>query len=118
MAKKLDRHHLLFPRKGYSNGYTHALRQHWYFVIEIPRETLHAQIHEAVASIPVPSGLGAKNAYEQVVMLESYGCLHKDDPIEKRLKLLIALFECAEQKTADALKRQLEVARKFHKKAP
>jgi hypothetical protein len=42
-------------------------------------------------------------------MLESYGSLHKNDPIEKRLQLLIALFECADSQTTKALRRQLEV---------
>lgn len=118
MARKLDKHHLCFPRRGWNKGYAHALRHHWYFVTEIPRETLHARIHESVTNVPVPSGQSAKDAYEQVVMLESYGALHKEDPIEKRLGLLIALFDCCEPKTADAFKRQLETVRKFNKKAP
>ena len=75
MAKKLDKHHLCFPRKSWSTGYAHAIRLHWYFVTEIPRETLHAQIHEAVTNIPVPSGQNAKDAYEQILMLEYYGAL-------------------------------------------
>lgn len=118
MAKKIDRHHLLWVRTDYSKGYAHALRHHWYFVMDIPRETLHAQIHAGVPNIPAPSGANAKDAYEQVAMLESYGSLHKEDPIEKRLGLLIALFDCCEPETVDALKRQLEVVRTFYKKAP
>ena len=118
MPKKIDKHHLLWVRTDWSKGYAHALRGHWYFATDIPRETLHAQIHAELPNIPVPSGQSAKDAYEQVVMLESYGALHKNDPIEKRLRLLIMLFDCTEPKTAEALKRQLDIVRRFNKKAP
>lgn len=49
--------------------------------------------------------------------LEKYGAIGPDDPIEKRLTVLIALFECIEQPTADALKEQLRLVHEF-KKAP
>ena len=61
--------------------------------------------------------MSAKQAYEQVLMLEGYGALHKSDSIEKRIQLLIALFECSDQPTTKALKRQLEVVYE-NKKAP
>lgn len=115
MRKGLDKHHLCFPRKDWNKGYAHAIRGHWYFVVEIPKDTLHPEIHHTVPSVPVPRGSSAKDAYEQVVMLESYGVLHKTDPIEKRLRLLVALFDCADQPTADAFKEQLKVITNFKK---
>lgn len=109
--KKVDRHHLLWLRTEWNKGYCHALRSHWYLIVDIPRETLHAAIHHNVSMIPTPRGCSAKSAFEQLVYLESFGALHKNDPIEKRLKLLIAMFDCSDPETAEALKRQLDVVR-------
>lgn len=118
MKQRLDRHHLLWCRRDWRIGYAHALREHWYFRMAIPKNTLHARIHESIACIPVPSGTSAKEAFRQLTFLETYGAIHKSDSIEKRLKLLIALFDCQEPATADALKQQLRIVQEYNKKAP
>ena len=110
----MDNHHLCWPKHDWQKGYAKAIRTHWYFIMKIPRRTLHAKIHHEMMWIPPPKGQQAKAAYEQIIALESYGALRKDDPIEKRLQLLVALFDCAEQPTCDAFKRQLEIVRKFY----
>lgn len=66
--------------------------------------------------IPPPSQEGAKSALWHLRYLERYGGISDSDSIEKRLIVLIALFECSEQPTADAFKKQLEVVREFNKK--
>lgn len=113
--EKVDRHHLLWDKSSWNKGYCKALRSHWYFVVTIPRNTLHAQIHYGITRIPPPRGMMAKDVYEQVIMLESYGSLHKNDSIEKRLNLLIMLFSCAEEETANALRHELDLIRKYRK---
>lgn len=109
----VNTHHLCWPRKAWNSGYAHALRQHWYFCVEIPANTLHRQIHEEIHGIPVPDGRAAKVAYEQVELLEKRGALHPEASIETRLSLLIAIFDCFEQPTADGFKHQLRIVRRF-----
>lgn len=113
---KCDIHHLLWTRKSWKSGYIRELRMHWYCRILIPRDTLHKEIHHYIGSIPVPRNISAKSALEQLRYLEKYGGISPDDPIEKRLKVLIALFECIEDCTAEALKIQLRIVNKFYNK--
>lgn len=113
-----DIHHLLWPRKGWRGGAVGELRMHWYCRIPIPRETLHKEIHHCMGSIPVPRYHSAKSALEQLGYLEKYGGISKKDPIEKRLKVLIALFECIEDNTSNALKIQLEIVNRFYSEPP
>lgn len=84
----------------------------------IPKTTLHRFIHENMTHIPVPSELAAKGALEQLRYLEKYGAISDDDPIEKRLGLLAALFDCVAQPTADGFREQLAIVRKFYEKPP
>lgn len=111
-------HHLCWPRRRWDSGYAHAIRQHWFFRIEIPAQTLHRTIHVEMSGIPVPDGAVAREAYEQVVLLEERGALSPEASIETRLSLLIALFDYAAQPTADGFKEQLEVVRRFKKASP
>lgn len=114
----VNTHHLCWPRKCWNTGYAHAIRQHWYFSVEIPANTLHKYIHEQMECIPVPDGMTARGAYEQVVLLEKQGALHPEASVETRLSLLIALFDCAAQPTADGFKKQLRIVRRFKKSPP
>ncbi len=117
--KKTDRHHILWYRKEYSKGWAKRLRDHWYLRIEIPRDTLHRQIHYEVAHIPVPRVISIKNAIEQLTLLEKFGGITRKDNLEKRLLVLLALFDCAEPATHNALKKQYDIVCKFYnKKAP
>lgn len=112
-----DHHHLLWTRARWNGGALRELRLYWYCIILIPRDTLHRHIHANMCFIPVISQNSARYALNQLNMLDKAGALHEDDPIEKRLNLLAALFDYVEQETADALRKQLQIVCEF-KKAP
>lgn len=112
--KATDRHHLLWYRREYNKGWAKRLRDHWYLSVEIPRDTLHRQIHCEVAHIPVPRVIAIKSALEQLDLLEKFGGISRKDSIEKRLAVLVALFDCIEPPTYDALKKQYEIVCKFY----
>ena len=113
-----DVHHLLWIGKKWGFGDLAALRQFWYCKVSIPRETLHHYIHENIANIPTPKPENAKDALRQLQYLESYQAIHDTDGIERRLQVIIALFEGVEPRTVDALKRQLEVIHEFYQEPP
>ena len=68
--------------------------------------------------IPAPQSSSAKSALEQLGYLEKYGSISEFDSIERRLTLLAALFDCSDQETADAFRKQLEIVREFKKSPP
>jgi hypothetical protein len=113
-----DKHHILFMKRNWNKGLLEVLRTYHYCVIPIPKCTLHRYIHECLHDVPAPSIYAVKGALEQLELLDKAGALHDCDPIEKRLKLLIALFECSAQPTADALKKQLNIVRRFYEQPP
>lgn len=113
-----DRHHLLWIRKEWSKGKLNKLRLHPYCIISLRRDTIHIFIHTHLACIPVPDQYIVDEILEQLHSLEEQGIISLDDPIEKRLKVLISLFDCKEQATTDALKEQLRLVYEFNKKAP
>lgn len=108
-----DTHHIFFQKRRWDHGVLKILRNHWYCKIKLPKETLHKQIHDKIKTVPVAHELSVACALEQISILEKRGAIAPDDSIEQRLVLLIALFECIEEKTADALKKQLEIVREF-----
>lgn len=116
--KATDCHHILWYKKEYSKGWAKRLRDHWYCRLEIPRDTLHRQIHHEVAHIPVPRVISIKSALQQLEILERFGGISADDTIDKRLKVLMAIFDCCEPATHNALKKQLDVVCKFYHKSP
>ena len=119
-AKKLqyngtvDNHHLLFYRRLWIKSSASVLRRHWYCIVPIAK-SLHSEIHARVKGVPVPKKVNVEGVMFQLNLLERFGAIHPYDPIERRLKILIALFECSEQPTADALKHQLEICDRFNK---
>ena len=104
--KPTDKHHLFWYRKDYNKGLSKRLRNHWYCSLIIPKNTLHRYIHHHTKHIPVPSGVNIRGALEQLELLEKFGGISKEDPIEKRLIVLMALFDYCEPKTYNALKSQ------------
>jgi len=112
-----DTHHLCYQRNKWRKGYVRELRDYWYCRISIPRDTLHRFIHLNLPDIPAPQSSSAKEALEQLGYLEKYGSITEFDSIERRLELLAALFDCSDQATADAFRKQLEIVREF-KKSP
>ena len=118
VGSEKDRHHLCFIARRWKTGYLAELRKFHYCIVLIPRDSLHRLIHENVGSIPPPSGANAKDALRHLRSLEKYGAISDSDPIEKRLKVLIALFDCCEQAKADEFRRQLGVVCKFYSDPP
>ena len=108
-----DTHHILYQKKFWHGEALTALRDHWYCKAEIPKNTLHRRIHSLVLTIPVPKAANAQSALEQLRTLERYEVIHESDSLERKLEVLIALFDCSEQPTADALRKQLDIAHKF-----
>ena len=108
--------HLCFQKRHWRGGYLAELRDFPYCVVSIPRDSLHRYIHEWMSDVPAPRNVNAKSALLQLRMLEGYGAISENDSIEKRLRLLIALFDCVEQPTADAFRKQLDIVCKFYKK--
>lgn len=111
-----DTHHLFWTSKKWGFGDLASLRRYWYCKISIPRKTLHWHIHENIAIIPTPSDDNAKQVLTVLRQLTIAGAIRDSDKIERRLEVLIALFDENEPKTTDALKRQLEVVREFYDK--
>lgn len=72
-------------------------------------------IHTHLAYIPTPRTSIVPHVLYHLQYLEEQKAISLDDPIEKRLLVLIALFEYIEQPTADALKKQLELVREYYK---
>lgn len=114
----LNTHHLCFIRRNWGRKYAKAIRQFYYCQIELPKDTVHRIIHEKLYEVPAPREVVAKYAYEQLLLLQKYGALHENDPIEKRLMILAALFDCVEQPTADAFRKQLEIVQNYKSKPP
>ena len=104
-----DCHHILWQKNKWSSGYLYKIRNYDYCKIYIPRDTLHRYIHSNLAGIPAPRDIDAKSALEQLGYLRERGAISESDPLEKRLLVLIALFDYVAQPTADALKRQLQL---------
>lgn len=71
-----------------------------------------------MAGIPAPTEKNAKFVLGQLRILENYGAISDDDPIEKRLVVLASLFDCFEQPTADAIRRQLQIVYRFKNEPP
>lgn len=114
-----DTHHILYTKRGWNRGYNKELRNHWYMRVIIPKNTLHKRIHNELKSITPPRGLSSKFALQHLAYLEGYGVLHPEDSLEKRLTVLIALFDGGtEVDTIRDLKAQLAIATKFYHRPP
>lgn len=112
----IDLHHLCYQRRHWNKGSAYDIRRLHYCIVPIPRSTLHRSIHEYIGDIPVPSESNAKTVLTQLRLLKHYGAIGDGDSVEKRLRVLIALFgRSGEDPTADALKKQLEVVHEFYK---
>lgn len=109
-----NHHHLLWPRAKWKKGYIKRLRENAYCRILIPQYTVHKEIHETIREIPLPRETSAKYVIERLQELEHYGGISNKDPLEKRLLVLIALFDYIEPDTTEALRRQLNVVRRYN----
>lgn len=117
-AQYKDTHHIFWCRKDYQKGWAKRLRDHWYCRVDIPMNTLHHRIHEEIPQVPTPRVINIKDALSQLEMLEKYNAIHPYDNIEKRLYVLMALFDCCEPETHAALKQQYDIVRKHFYRNP
>lgn len=106
--RECDRHHLFYWRRMYGKGLAKVLRQHWFTSVVIPTDTLHRAIHREVVTVPVPPDRVIRKALEHLRRLEKAGAITDVDSIEKRLAVLIVLFE-DHPATRKALSNQLKV---------
>lgn len=105
--------HILYIHREWSRVYLNRLRLHPYCVINIPRDTLHHFIHANLEKIPAPRGESAKEVLFHLQYLSEHKAISLKDPIEKRIVLLISLFNYMEPATTEALKKQLALVRSF-----
>ena len=60
IIEKKDSHHLCYTRKGWSKKYARKFRTDKYCIVMLPRDTIHAQIHQHLIEIPAPTEDGAE----------------------------------------------------------
>lgn len=113
-----DRHHLMWVGKKWHGYWASKLRLYPWFIVPIPKCTLHFQIHQEMSGIPVPSEPHCREAYEVVIDLEKRGALSPSASVETRIELLIGLFDYVEPATARALKQELTIVKQFYSKPP
>lgn len=115
--RDFDRHHIFYIKNEWNKGELEKLRMHPYCVIDMHRETIHRFLHVHLAYIPTPRECSVGHILYQLQCLSEFGVISLDDPIEKRLMILIALFDYIEPETAEGLKAQLKLVREYNKSA-
>ena len=110
----MNRHHLLWMRKMWYSGSLRGLRDYYYCIVSLPKDTLHKEIHERVAYIPTPKSSYAHYVLDNLKRLDEIGAISEEDSVEKRLGVLLFYFDCIEPKTAEALWEQLKVVREYN----
>jgi hypothetical protein len=118
LSKYNDTHHLFFPRKEYRTASLKTLREHPYCKVSIPKKTTHRTLHIILDGVPTPRGVNAIEATKQLDWLMGRGAISLSDHPSKRLEILAALFDCADQPTADALRQQADILRFEYVHAP
>lgn len=108
-----DTHHICWQRYKWASGNVRALRDYWYCRINIPKNTLHKKIHAGMSEVPPPRDVNAKFALGQLQYLEQYDAISEFDSIERRLNILIEIFEDIEPETTNALRKQLQIVCEF-----
>lgn len=116
-SSSVDKHHLCYQRRNWK-GEAKLVRLHPYCSVEIPKRTLHKAIHHQVLDIPAPSGVAARAALEQLEILERCKAIHDTDSMERRLTILIALFDRIAPETTAGFRAQLDIVREFYRKPP
>lgn len=111
---RYNQHHLFYIRRSWNTKKLKRLRAYSYCIISIP-VALHERIHAEVHEVPVPRESSIDSAIDQLDYLSRYGAIKPTDNIEKRLGVLVALFECIEPETTKALKQQLKIVREFYR---
>lgn len=108
-----DWHHALWQRKNWSKGWAKLLREHEYCGAYIPKNTLHVEIHKYINNIPCPDGKYCHIAFEIINRKLEEGYIDTEDPLDKKLEVLIEIFDKTSPKTAEALKKELEIVKSY-----
>ena len=108
----LSNHHIFFCRKRWQQSQVNNLRNYWYCIVPIDND-LHQALHDSCGEVPIPRKISSDEALDQLEFLNRYGVIHLDDPIEKRLGLLIFLFEYVEPEVVEALEQQFRIVGRF-----
>ena len=116
--EKKDTHHLCYTRKGWAKKYARKFRTDKYCIVTIPRDTLHAQIHQHLIEIPAPTEDGARNALKQLELLKSVRLAQHCDAIETRLEIIATTFDRSDPETAAALREQKRIVSELKNKPP
>ena len=112
-----DTHHLLFQGRHWKQGHAKLLREHPYFKVEIPKNTLHRELHSKLHDLPTPNGTECKFAYQLVLEGIASGRLDPEhDTAEKRLEFLISVWQDKCPATVAMLGWQRDIIAKFYGK--
>lgn len=110
-----DYHHFLYQKRHWQNGYAKALREHPYMGKQIPRDTLHREIHSKIHDVPCPNGKECRQAFEEILRREREGLIDVElDTCEQRIDLLIELWAEKCPATVAILKWQRDVIAKYY----
>lgn len=113
-----DVHHLFYVEDEWNKEGGRTFRDYCYFKVVVERG-LHVDIHAKVKGVPIPTAGSRRYIMEQMEYMYLFRFISDEDSIEKRLALLISLFEeIEEQSTATALRRQLEAVKEHKKIGP
>lgn len=114
--KNEDYHHILFQKRHWNTGYLKALRTHPYCGGYIPQQTIHRAIHSQVHDIPSPNGKDCKQAIEALNSWLVCGFISLDDPITRKIDVIIGCFKAKYPATVAMLEYQKEVIIKAQNK--
>lgn len=116
--ERKDSHHLCYTRKGWSKKYSRKFRTDKYCIVSIPRDSMHAYIHQHLVEIPPPTEDGARNAIKQLQLLKSIRLAQSCDTIETRLEIIATVFDRSDPETAEALREQKRIINELKNNPP
>lgn len=108
----MDCHHMLWQKRHWKQGYARLLREHEFFKVMVPQQTLHRLIHSKIHDVPTPNGKDCKRAYYLLVFELREGRLSMDMRPSQRLDFLIGVWQNCPA-TCAILKWQQGILRKF-----
>lgn len=113
-SNEKNTHHLLYQGRHWKQGYAKLLRENSYLKVEIPKDTLHREIHSKIHDIPTPNGTECRLAYQLMVEGIASGRLDPEhDTAEKRLEFLISVWQDKCPATVAMLRWQRDIIHKF-----
>ena len=110
-----NRHHIFFNKKEWlsSGVWAAKLRQCQWCIVVINFE-LHAYVTLNSPPVPIPPDDAIEQVLYKLGRLVKHGSLNKGTSLERRLEILVRLFEKPAPDTAKALQAQLDVVREYN----